>query len=208
VRPGQTVVNSGPSDAQVAASTQLAMAQMSAGLQGQAIQLDYAKSQNSNDTQLALATIGAALQQQQTAAETAIAAQTVAAQVHGLDLQYQTAVASNAAQIQAMKDQYNYGLASLAVNANLQEVLSANQLKAFGYSSAVSAIGSAKAGDRDQLTAQYMAMLSGSGVSYGNVGGKGGVYVAPSGNTNPPVNTVTIASSYQLADQTQAGQLT
>jgi hypothetical protein len=71
-------------------TTQLAMAQMSAGLQGQAIQLDYAKSQNSNDTQLALATIAATLQGQSLLFNCNIAAQTVAAQVHGLDLQYQT----------------------------------------------------------------------------------------------------------------------
>lgn len=128
---GQTVVNTGPSDAQVNAQTQLAMAQISAGLQGSAIQLDYAKSQNANETGLALAQIAAAVQGQQTAAQEAIAAQTVAAQVHGLDLQYQTGVQNNQFALNYANAQFGYGLASQAITANTQLEMSRDQLLAY-----------------------------------------------------------------------------
>jgi hypothetical protein len=178
-----TAVSTGPSDAQVAAQTQLAMAQIGAGVQGQSFQVDYAKAQDANQTSIALATIAAASDAANTAAQQAIASQTVAAQVHGLDLQYQTSIANNNAQIAAMQVQANYGLASAAINANTTIQLSADQLKAYGYGAITQAIGSAKAGDRDQLTAAFIGAMSGQGVSYGIPGAKGSVVVAPSGQS-------------------------
>jgi hypothetical protein len=116
----QTVVNQGPTDAQVTAQTQLAIAQIGAGLQGQALQLDFAKSQDANATQLAEAQIAATLSGQSLQVQRDIATQTVAAQVHGLDLQYQTAVANNQFALNYAQQQYNYGIATTAINANLQ----------------------------------------------------------------------------------------
>jgi len=169
---GTTTVTTGPSDAQVASQTQLALAQISAGLQGQAIQVDYAKARDANDTQVALATMAAALQGQSLVVQHDIASQTIDAQVHGLDLQYASAVAANTAQIQALQIQSNMVLASSAINANLQAQLSKDQLTAYGYNVAGGAISSANKGDRDQLTAQLIAAMTGTGVNYepGNVG--------------------------------------
>lgn len=127
---GQTVVTTGPTDAQAAMAQQTALAQISAGLQGQALQLDYAKAQDSNQTQIALATIAAAANNQSLAVQQEIADRTVDAQTHGLDLQYQSLVASNTAQLAALKEQYDYGLASQAITANTQVQLSQDQLKA------------------------------------------------------------------------------
>lgn len=204
---GQTVVNQGPSDAQVAAQTQLALATISAGLQGQAIQVDYAKSQNSNETQIALATMAAALQTQDTAAQRDIAAQTVAAQVHGLDLQYQTALANNNFALDYAQQQFNYGIATTAINANLQAGLSKDQLTAYGFNVAGGAIASAKSGDRDQLTAQLIASMTGAGVNY-EPGNRGSVYVPPAGGStanssvivnNPPSTMPYLTSAGSLA---------
>lgn len=128
------VVNTGPSDAQVAAQTQMGMAQLSAGLQGQALQVDYAKAQDSNATQIALATMAAALQGQSLAVQRDIAAQTVAAQVHGLDLNYQTSLANNDFALKYAQEQYDYGITSQAINANTTLQLSAQQLQAFKLS--------------------------------------------------------------------------
>jgi hypothetical protein len=135
---GGQVVNTGPSDAQVGAQTQLAMATMSAGLQGQAIQADYAKSQDSNQTQLALATIAAAVQGQSLAVQSAIAQQTVAAQVHGLDLQYQTALANNNFALNYAAQQFNFGLANTAINANLQSHMADLQASSFNLAQELS----------------------------------------------------------------------
>lgn len=197
---GQTqVVNTGPDPTQVAAQMQLAGMQISAGIQGQAIQSDYAKAQDANQTQIALATIAAAANAQQLTASQNVALANIATQSHALDLTYQTALANNAAQVQALQIQAGTVIASSAINANLQAQLSADQLKAYGYNAAASAISTAKKGDRDQLTAQLIASMSGQGVSYGNVGGKGGVYVPPGTNTgtgtivNIPTNFLSVA---------------
>jgi phage gp37-like protein len=128
---GQTVVNQGPSDAQVASSTQLALAQISAGLQGQAIQVDYAKSQDNNATALAVAQMQAVLQGQSLVVQRDIASQTVAAQTHGLDLQYMGLVNQNQTAINLAHEQYSYGLASQAINANTTIQLSQDQLAAY-----------------------------------------------------------------------------
>jgi hypothetical protein len=132
------VVNQGPDPATVAANAQLAMAQLSAGVQGQAIQADYAKSQDTNSTQIALATIAAAANAQQTAAQEAIAAQTVAAQVHGLDLQYQSNITNNQAQLDAMALQGNFGLASQALSSQLTSHLAELQANSFNLQSELS----------------------------------------------------------------------
>ena len=161
---GQTVVNSGPTDAQITQETQMAMAQLSAGLQQQAIAVDYAKSQDTNATQLGLATIAAAANTQSLAVQQEIADRTVNAQVHGLDLQYQGLVDQNATALAAAQAQYNYGLASQAINANVTTTLSqqqleayaissANQLEAFKFSTEASIIPTLKAGKRDNAFA-------------------------------------------------------
>jgi hypothetical protein len=157
---GQTVVNSGPTDAQVAAQTQLAMAQIGAGVQSAALQIDYAKSQDQNATALAVAQIQGTLQGQSLQVQREIAAQTVAAQVHGLDLQYQTAVANNSFALDYAQQQFTYGLTSQAINAGLQQnlaTLSANtqlqmsqdQLEAYKFGTLTSAIGNLKKSDQD-----------------------------------------------------------
>lgn len=161
---GTTVVNSGPSDAQVAASTQLALAQLSAGVQNNALSIDYAKSQDANDTQLALAQVAAALQTQNLTVQQNIANETIAANVHGMDLQYQGLVNQNATALAQAQAQYNYGLASQAVNANLQQnlatisanttvTLSQQQLQAYEFGTLASTIPTLKSGKRDNAFA-------------------------------------------------------
>jgi hypothetical protein len=128
------VVNTGPTDAQVASQTQLALAQISAGLQGQAIQVDFAKSQDQNATALALATMQTTLGVDQLAAQQAIADRTIDAQVHGLDLQYQTSRDTNAFNLAFTGQQFQYGLASQTLMANQQLAMGQQQLQAFQFS--------------------------------------------------------------------------
>ena len=130
---GQTVVTTGPSDAQVAAQTQMAMAQLSAGLQGQALAIDYEKAHDANATQLALAQLALTGQNQSLAVQQSIAQQTIAAQTHGLDLQYQTALANNNFALDYAQQQFTYGLASQTITANLQAEMSAQQFAAFKF---------------------------------------------------------------------------
>lgn len=128
------VVNAGPTDAQVQAQTSLALAQIQAGLQGQAIQVDYAKSQDTNATQIALAQVAAAMNTQSLSVQQEIADRTVDAQTHGLDLQYQGLVNQNATALAAAQAQYSYGLESQAITANTQLQLGQQQLDAFKLS--------------------------------------------------------------------------
>jgi len=191
---GTSTVTTGPSDAQVASSTQLALAQISAGLQGQAISVDYAKSQDANQTQLALATIAAAADTQGLAVQKAIADQTIAAQVHGLDLQYMTNSNNNATQLAALQSGYNFNLATTAINANLTEQLSQDQLKAFETQSLVSGIQYIKH-DKDEALQAIIASVTGAGTNYH------GINIPPSsGNAgttstivNIPTNMLTVA---------------
>jgi hypothetical protein len=185
---GTQVVNAGPSDAAVAAQTQLAIAQMSSGLQGQAIQADYAKSRDSNDTQLALATIAAAVQGQTLAVQGAIAQQTVAAQVHGLDLQYQTALAQNNFALNYAAEQFNYGLASSAINANLQAHMADLQASSFNLATELDHVK-----DVRLHGGQRLAVLQ-------NIINTNGAIASPS-------NTSVIISPQLLADHTTAGTL-
>lgn len=133
-----TVTNTGPTDAQVAAQTQLALAQINAGLSNAAIQEHYAETQDNNRTGLAVAQIQAVLAQSQTQAQRDIANETIAAQVHGMDLQFQGLVNQNATALEQAKAQYAYGLASQAINANTTVQLSAQQLEAYKFNSIAS----------------------------------------------------------------------
>lgn len=186
---GTTTVSTGPSDAELAAQSQYAIAQLGASVQGQSIQAGLASQQDQDQTQIALATIAAAVSNAQTAAQQAIATQTVDAQVHGLDLQYQTAIANNNAQIKAMQVAAGSTIAQAAINANLQAALSANQLAAFKAQSMAMAIGSANPGDRDQLTAQFIAAITGTGVNY-EPGAHGSAYVPASGGNAGTTSTI------------------
>lgn len=127
-------VSTGPSPAEIQAQSQMALAQLSAGLQQEAIQVDYAKSQDANATELGLAQIAAASQTQSLTVQQEIADRTVDAQTHGLDLQYQSLVNQNRTALAAAQDQYNYGLASQAITANTQLQMGAQQLQAMKMS--------------------------------------------------------------------------
>jgi hypothetical protein len=170
----------------LAAQTQLAIAQLGANVQTAGINAQEAASADTNQTQIALATIAAAVSNSQTAAQEAIAQQTVAAQVHGLDLQYQTAVANNNAQIAAMQTQANYGIAMSAISANLQAQLSADQLKAFTTSTLANQIPtvSHKRGEQYAALSQLIQQNSGN-----------------------PANTNVTINIPNLATYTPAGQL-
>lgn len=182
------VVNAGPTDAQVAAQTQLAMATMGSQLQGQALQVDYNKSVDSNQTQLALATIAAAAQGQSLAVQEAIAAQTIAAQTHGLDLQYQTALANNNFALNYAQEQFNYGLASSAINANLQAHMADLQASSFNLAQELSHVT-----DVRLHGGQRLAVLQ-------NIINTNGAIASPS-------STSVIINPYNLSNQTGAGQL-
>lgn len=184
----QTVVSSGPTDAQVAQQTQLAMAQMSAGLQGQAIAIDYAKSQDANATGLAIAQIQATLSGQSLQVQQDIATQTVAAQVHGLDLQYATGLAQNSFALDYAQQQFSYGIASQAITANEQMKMSEDQLAAFKFSTLASIIPTLKSGKRDNAfslltTASYNPTTVSPGTSVQIMAPNGGS--GQSGGFNP-----------------------
>lgn len=170
---GQTVVNSGPTDAQAAMAQQTAMAQLSAGLQQQALQLDYAKSADANQTSLALAQIAAASQGQSLAIQQEIADRTVDAQTHGLDLQYQTALANNNFALDYAQQQFAFGLGSQAITANTQLQLSHDQLLAFQKSTdaqLVMGLAGRNKYSSIALPAYFSAQNSNSTATYSQVG--------------------------------------
>lgn len=135
--------STGPTDAQVAAQTQLALAQLSAGVSTAALNEHFAEVQDNNTTGLAIAQIQAALTTNQTQAQRDIAAETIAANVHGMDLQFQGLVNQNATAVEMAHEQYTYGLASQAINANTTIELSKDQLAAYKYNIASSLVAGA-----------------------------------------------------------------
>lgn len=184
---GQTV-NAGPSDAQVAAQSQYAMAQLGASVQGQAISADLSKSADANQTQLALATIAAAANGQSLAVQSVIAQQTVAAQVHGLDLQYQTALANNNFALNYAQQQFNYGIASSAINANLQAHMADLQASSFNLASELNHVN-----DVRLHGGQRLAVLQ-------NI-------INTNGNVSTPSTTSVVINPTNMGNLTGAGQL-
>lgn len=175
-------ITNGVSDAQLAASTQLGLASISAGVANAQTAAQLQAIQENGDIAVALKTIDAAGVAQQTAAQQAIAAMGIAAQIQGMQLSFQTSQSNNELSFNVAKMAYDNANYSIEANTSLQAHLSDDQLKAFTTSSIVSAIGSAKAGDRDQLTAALIGGTYGQSVTYGIPGHKGSV---ETGNSIP-----------------------
>jgi hypothetical protein len=161
-------VSTGPDPATVAANSQLAMAQIAAGVQGQAFQIDYAKAQDADQTQIALATIAAASEAQTTAAQQVIAAQTLAIQQHGLDLQYQSNITNNQAQLDAMALQGNFGLASQELNNQLTMHLSDLQANSFNLQSELSHVNDVRLHGGQRLAVLQNIINQNGAVATGN----------------------------------------
>lgn len=186
-----SIVSSGPSDAQLQAQAALAAKQLDIAGQVQlgGLQIGAIAQQGTNDQALA-----------QIAATVAMA--NIAAQVHSDDIGTAASLAALTAQLAAnvqmnnSNNQFQVDYAKIAadtslhiVQANnaLQTQLSHDQLVAFQTGSIVQAIGSAKSGDRDQLTAAFIGTMTGQKVVYGIPGAKGSIEVGY--NTIPAPST-------------------
>jgi len=130
---GTIQTSNGVDPNQLAAATQIQLAQIGAGVQVAAINADYAKSQDQGQVALALAQIQAASDAQNIAAQRDIAEQTIALNAHQMDLQYQESVNSNATALAYEQNSYNYALQTNAQNIAFQENLSQQQLTAYEF---------------------------------------------------------------------------
>jgi len=165
-----TVVSNGPTDAQVSAQTQLALAQISANAQVQGYnaqvaalaqqgQNDLALAQVSRDVSLAQITADATSQHDATqAALTSTLAQITATQAMNAD--------NNAFQLDYAKATYDASQHQLDAQIGLQKQLSADQLKAYQTGSLLAAVGQAPEIDRDNLIALIAGVSTNSPIDY------------------------------------------
>lgn len=168
---GVSVVNAGPSDAQVAAGTQLQLAQIGANTQLQMGQLSLAAAAAQTESQERLATMELAYKTQELASQHDLGDKTIAASLEALSLQLNNALQTTNSNNQFMVDYAKVAADSattqLAINAALQRDLSKDQLEGFKYSSALAVIPTLKKGDRD---AALISLTLGKPSSHGAVG--------------------------------------
>lgn len=150
---GVSVVNSGPSDAQVAAGTQLQLAQIGANSQVQMGQLSLAAAAAQIEGQTTIAQMELAYKTQELAAQHDLGEQTIQASLGALQLQLnnqlQTTNSNNQFMVDYAKVAADSATTQLMIGSALQRDLSAQQLEAFKYSTAASIIPTLKKGKRD-----------------------------------------------------------
>jgi len=173
------VTNSGPTDAQVAAQTQLAMAGIAASVANNQTVAGLQAIQEQGDIAIALKTIDANTASQVTAAQQYIAAMGIAAQSHAADLSYAMGVSNNELAFNTAKMAYDSANYSTAVNAGLTAQLSHDQLVAYQTGTLANLASTLKPGQKDQAFAELTYSITGSGGTY-NTGGANPVYVPPS----------------------------
>lgn len=165
-----TVVSSGPTDAQLAAQTQLGIAQIGANAQtaGYNAQIGLAAQQGAND--FALAQLARDVDLAQIAADATTSAQSINAQLVALHEQITGQVQMNANnnsfQLDYAKTTYSAAQAQTDANIALQEKLSGDQLKAYQTGILFNSIAMAPEVDRDNLIALAAGVTTGSAVNY------------------------------------------
>jgi hypothetical protein len=137
---GSSVVTNGPSDAQIASQTQLAMAGISASVANNQTAASLQAIQEQGDIAIAMKTIDATTAAQTTAAQEAIAAASIGAQTHAMDLSYATSLSNNQLSFSVAKMAYDNANYSTAVNAGLEAHMADVQLAGFEFGSIVSTL--------------------------------------------------------------------
>lgn len=136
---------------QLAADTQIQLAEISAGVANAQTAGQVAQINAAGNVQVALAQIAAATQNQQTQVSAALGSQQIAAQAatdqanialqaHAIDATTAQNASNNQFQLDYAKETYDYGLQTQEVNASLQQTLAANQLQAYEFSGLVSTV--------------------------------------------------------------------
>jgi hypothetical protein len=171
---GTTVVTPGPSDAMVAANTQLQLAQIEGQTNLGMAQLSLAANAQNNDTQESLAAMALQAQFAQIQADHDLSNAQIEASLGALTLQLGNNLAithdNNQFMIDYAKNAQDSATAQLLIGANLQERLGAQQLKAFQTSAILSVVPTLKKGDRDNA---LISIALGAPSSHGSVTGPG-----------------------------------
>jgi len=157
---GTTVVNSGPSDAQVAMGTQLQMAQIQAGSAASLGSMQLEALGRQMETQYALAGLELQYSMAELGANERMSDKALEASLGALAIQMSGNLAMNDSNNQFMVDYARVAADSattqIAINAALQRDMSRDQLEGFKFNSAISAIGTLKKKDRDNALAGFM----------------------------------------------------
>lgn len=182
---GTSVIQTGPSDAQVAAQSQLALAQMQT-------QAGVTTAQNQNNADIAIATLQAQVALANTQASADVAKYTagldastqagyIAAQQHMMEMQVAGATAQTQIQAQygvetatiaaqSVLDQANVQAAMFGKQLDTNSKMFTAQLNAANFQSMVAQVGNVKANDRDNMLALLAASNSGSSLNFADPG--------------------------------------
>lgn len=175
-----TVTNSGPSDAQVAAGTQLQMAQLGAQTQIAMGQMALGAKAAEMEATKELAGMELAYRVQELGVTAALNSKTIEASLAALSLNLSTQSSINHDNNQFMLDYasnaQDAATTQLLIGANLQRDLGAQQLDAFKTSSMLSIIPTLKKKDRDESLQIISGNITGNPVSYYNGPGSAQVY--------------------------------
>jgi hypothetical protein len=198
-----TVVQTGPTDAQLAAQTQLGIAQIGANAQtaqanaqiaalAQQGQNDIGLAQISRDVALAQITADATSTHEGTQA-------TLSATMASILAQQQMNADNNSFQLDYAKATYDASQHQLDAQIGLQKQLSQDQLKAYQTGSLLAAVGQAPEIDRDNLIALITGATTGTPVDY---------YQSGTYKGNPKVEHVTYNPSNATANSNTVGATT
>lgn len=177
-----TTVTAAPVDPNmVAAQVQLAGMQIDAQTQTNLAQLSLQANHDNNDAQTTLAGMALAAQMAQIQSDHDLNNSQIEASVQALTLQLNSNLQithdNNQFMIDYAKDAADAANTSLLINANLQQVLSAQQLEAMKFGTMASIIPSLKKGKRDNAFALLGASMDGQGVS----GSEAAMIMGPNG---------------------------
>lgn len=160
-----TVTTPQPSDAAIAAGVALQQAQIGASTQVAMGQLSLAANQQNNDSQVTLATLALQAQMAQIQSDHDLNNTQIEASVGALSMQLANNLAithdNNQFMIDYAKNAQDAATTQVQINAALSAQLSADQLKAYTVGSMLSAVGTVKAGDRDQVLMYVAGTING-----------------------------------------------
>jgi hypothetical protein len=156
---GQTIVtgSAGPSDASIAAATQVQLASIAAGSQGQMAQLAAAAQADVNQSQFAIAGMELQYQLAQLGADREMSHESIQASLLALNAQLDNSLqvtnSNNAFALDYARTAADSATTQLMIGAALQRDLGAQQMEAFKFSSEIGALSSLKKKDRDNALA-------------------------------------------------------
>ena len=153
--PATQVVNTGPSEAELAAKTQIALASIAAGVETSQAQAQVAAIQTQGQAELALANIGAQVSMADIQANERLTYKAQDAQLQALAAQLAADSAivqsNNQFQIDYARVASDNALEQVKINAALQANLAQQQSDVFKYTAAISTIPDLKKKDRDNV---------------------------------------------------------